>query len=366
MPDIQMRFHKDMLVLSAPIDALLARQGIDAARDRQYLNLMEPDSISDALKLEAAAGAQCVVAATEDITQARLAHLNMDANVPRLALAALAAAGEAKPQHLLVEIGPCGLPLDAASKASLNENRAQYADAARAFEDGTFDAFFLNGFTRIADLKCALMGVAQVSDKPVFASMTIWATKAAGADDDALSARLGGSASPATLAAGAVGGADSSVQADSVENALPTYLPDGYAALDIPAPPPLPAAKRTMLDPALWPEALDAMVDLGAAVVGFETSDSIQKAIEYAHAAVDRTNLPVLAQLCVTQPPSASARSKLVPLDAIDDYTPDTMATSAVKLFGAGVQFLRATGLATPAYTGALAATVQGLDVHRG
>jgi len=35
MPDIELRFHKDMLVLSAPIDAALARQGIDAARDRQ-------------------------------------------------------------------------------------------------------------------------------------------------------------------------------------------------------------------------------------------------------------------------------------------------------------------------------------------
>ena len=37
MPDIQLRFHRDMLVLSAPIDALLARQGVDAALDRQYL-----------------------------------------------------------------------------------------------------------------------------------------------------------------------------------------------------------------------------------------------------------------------------------------------------------------------------------------
>ena len=29
MPDIELRFDKDMLVLSAPIDAVLARQGID-------------------------------------------------------------------------------------------------------------------------------------------------------------------------------------------------------------------------------------------------------------------------------------------------------------------------------------------------
>ena len=52
MPDIELRFDKDMLVLSAPIDAVLARQGIDSARDRQYLNLMEPDVVQDALNLE--------------------------------------------------------------------------------------------------------------------------------------------------------------------------------------------------------------------------------------------------------------------------------------------------------------------------
>ena len=40
------------------------------------------------------------------------------------------------------------------------------------------------------------------------------------------------------------------------------------------------------------------------------------------------------------------------------------MEGAAVKLYAAGVQFLRATGQATPAYTGALVATVSGLDVR--
>ena len=74
MPDIQLRFHHDMLVLSAPVDVTLSRQGINAARDRQYLNLMEPDVVTDAMRLEGIAGAQCLVAPTEDITNARLAH----------------------------------------------------------------------------------------------------------------------------------------------------------------------------------------------------------------------------------------------------------------------------------------------------
>ena len=75
--------------------------------------------------------------------------------------------------------------------------------------------------------------------------------------------------------------------------------------------------------------------------------------------------LPIFAQLRVTLDPNARKPAPLKPLDEILDYTPDTMAPAAVKLYGAGVQFLRATGNATPSYTGALAATVHGLDVHR-
>ena len=250
MADIELRFHRDMLVLSAPLDAALERQGIDVARDRQYLNLMEPDVVRDALRMEAVAGAQCLVTSTEDITRARLAHVNMDADAARLAQAALDIAAELKPQHVLAEIGPCGLPLDPSSKASLNENRGQYADAARAFGDGAFDAFFLNGFANITDLKCALMGVAQVSGKPVFAS--------------------------------------------------------------------------AVLGKAPWPELVETMADLGAAVVGIETAEPIDRAVAYVEEAKRLTDLPILVQLSVTKA-SPAATKGLVPPQDIAEYTADTL-----------------------------------------
>jgi len=342
MPDIQLRFHHDMLVLTAPIDATLARQGVDAARDRQYLNLMEQDVVQDAIKLELVAGAQCLVTTTEDITRARLAHVHMDGDASKLAGAALELANELKPQHVLAEIGPCGLPLDASSKASLNENRAQYADAARAFGDGVFDAFFLNGFTNITDLKCALMGVSQVSGKPIFASVTIGEgdgmlpeeTFVRVAHDDA--SPIDGGISFGTL-----------------------------APMEELASPPAPASSRKFMDAQAWPEAIAVMEELGASVVGFETAEPLDRAVEYANVATSATPLPLLAQLRVKSDAGSSKLTALSPVEDIRDYTPATMDRAAVKLFGAGAQFLRATGAATPAFTGALAATVQGLDVHR-
>ena len=341
MPDIELRFGHDMLVLSAPIDATLARQGIDVPRDRQYLNLLEPDSIFDALQLEVIAGAQCIVTTTEDITRARLAHIRMDGDAVRLAQSAARIANELKPQHVLAEIGPTGLPLDTSSKASLNESRSQYADAARSFDGCTFDAFFLNRFGSIADLKCALMGIAQVSGKPVFASMSIGTTP---------------------LSVEAIGVADASAQGSLSDSRIETMFSVAYEPVDGPIAPAVPVP-NALLDPAQWPEAISAMVDLGASVVGFETADPLDKALEYAQVAVAQTDLPVLAQLHVG--PATDDRTRaLTPLDSRTDYALETMENAARKLHAAGVQFLRATGAVTPAYTGALAATVAGLDVR--
>lgn len=174
MPDIAMRFDKDMLVVSAPIDAVLERQGVDVERDLDLFALFEPDSLRDALRLELMAGAQCLVATTRRMTPARLAHEGMRERLPELAKAALPIAAGLSPQHLLVEIEPCGLPLDPSSKPSLNENRDQYARAARAFEAaGDFDAYLLAGFRSASAVKCALMGIRQASDRPAFASVVV-------------------------------------------------------------------------------------------------------------------------------------------------------------------------------------------------
>lgn len=173
MPDIALRFHKDMLVLSPPVDPVLSRQGFDVEQGLEFASLVEPESIRDALRLSVLAGVQCVVTNTSGITGARLAHRGMEDRAAELLDAALDAARQASPQHVLVEVGPCGLPLDASSRNSLNEHRGQYARVARLCAERELDAIFLNGFRNPVDLKCALMGVRQASDAPVFASVDV-------------------------------------------------------------------------------------------------------------------------------------------------------------------------------------------------
>lgn len=294
MPDIALRFHKDMLVLSAPVLPALERLGVDVDRDAELTLLLEPDTFEEFYKMEAIAGAQCIVAGTGALTPARLTQARMEDRGAELVRLALCAVSAARPQHVLVEIGPCGLPLDASSKASLVENRDQYARAGRLLEGAEFDAFFLEGFEDAVDLKCALMGLRKVSDKPIVVSVNVEA--------------------------------------------------DGALCSD----------RGTLED------ALAVAGEFGASVAGFSTSAGQDEAVELTRRAAATTNLPVLVELQVGVRDSRQQG----PTPENPYYSPDMMVPAADALRAAGAQFLRAVGNATPAYTGALAATTLGLDAR--
>lgn len=290
MPDISLRFNRDMLVVSSPVENVLARQGVDMRRDLPYLALIEPEGLVDALRLDLLAGAQCLVMPTESLTPARLTQISSADRGSSIARALFDLVRELKPQHIFAEVGSCGLPLDASSKASLNEHRDQYVRAARDLSPLGIDAVLLNGFSRITELKCALMGFSQVLDVPLLASIDI----------------------------------------------------DGAGNLT--------ASGETL------EEAFLSMADLGASIGGFATSAPAEAASALVRRARAAVGLPLMVQLVVG---SQSDRVGAPPAYA----SPDAMVTAAAHLHAAGAQFVRAAGKATPAYTGALAAAVTGLDV---
>lgn len=173
MPDIQMRFHYDMLVLSSPLDASLHKQGIDEDTYIDLLCVDEPETVLEALRVQSSLGIPCIVTPTKNITRARLAHERLADKSSEIARAAVSVVKRLTPQHILAEIGPTGLPLDAESKTSMVANRDQYTSAALAFAETDIDALFLNGFETCDDLLCALMGVRKAWDGPVFATVSV-------------------------------------------------------------------------------------------------------------------------------------------------------------------------------------------------
>ena len=295
MPDIAMRFHKDMLVCGDSIRTTLSRQGADVDSDFEMLVLIEQDSLQDAYRVEKATNAQCMVVESGGFTPARLAYKNMIDRLPELAKSSLEVVAECRPQHILVEVEPCGLPLDGSSRASLKENRDQYARVARAYEAaGEFDGFLLSGFGGTVPLKCALMGLRMASDKPVLACVSLGE---------------GGN------------------------------LANGRETLE---------------------DAVAVMVEYGASVAGFQTAAGPEEAVAIAKRVVAACDLPVMAVLEVAcRNPRQGYPTRENPY-----FDASQMFDVALELRAAGVQFLRAAGDASPAYTGGLAACLAGLSVR--
>lgn len=308
MADIELRFHKDVLVLSAPPDATMERYQATPELDREFFNLLEPETLSDILRFEQMAGAQCLVTCTKGITRARLAHQRLEEQSGEIAQAALSLVHALTPQHIIAEIGTTRLPIDPGNRASLKQSRNQYAQAARDFAEGpegtegTFDAYLLDGMTSLTDLRCGLMGVRMVSDKPLMATVPV-------------------------DAAGKIVGRNETLA-----------------------------------------EAVDIMTDLQADVVGIATAAPIDAAMALVRQTAAQTNLPILVQLAVGEHDEHDINPGFRPvvLTADNPYkTTDAVFEAAPKLVASGAQFLQAIGKATAAYTGALAVGTTGLSSVR-
>ena len=61
MADLALRFGKDMLVVSSPIQEALRRAGIESVCDQALALLVEPETIEEAYRMETVAGPQCMV-----------------------------------------------------------------------------------------------------------------------------------------------------------------------------------------------------------------------------------------------------------------------------------------------------------------
>lgn len=291
MPDIQMRFNKDMLVLSTPLDYQLASQGFEPS-DREYVVLCEPELIEESFKLEKSIGVPCFVTPTEGITEARLAYARFEGRSAEMARIAYESAAQFSPQHLIAAIGPTGLPLDPTSAVSLKQSKQQYHDAVLALKEYPFDALFFTGFRNLSDAQCALMGARAVYDGPLFISLVP---------------------------------AEGGIFSDG------RTLAEGVALCD----------------------------EYGADVIGVESYAPARVLVGYAKEMAAATDKPLLMDISVRR----KDKRQFEPTEENPYPTPNEMIDLAVRLRAQGIEFLRASGSATPAYTGALLATVGGSDV---
>ncbi|MBR2522024.1 MAG: homocysteine S-methyltransferase family protein [Coriobacteriales bacterium] len=289
MPDISMRFHKDMLVLEGGTATMLASQGVSGDDCPELLNALEPETIENNHLLFKMAGAHCAISNTFGGSKHALSAFGLDDKAAELNREGVRLARVNSPEHILANIGPCGIMVDSLSGDSYEAAFEQYREQAAALAAEKPDAIYIETMMCIEDAICAVSAAKSACELPVLVSCTF--------DDE-----------------GNMVGCGTSIE-----------------------------------------DAAEALERAGASVIGMNHLLDFEQMIPNARRLCSATTLPTLVSPDVFD---LSDLGKVERRNAIDK-----VARCAEAYREMGVQFIGACCNTTPAYIGAIYATVGGLDV---
>lgn len=171
MPDIHMRLGRDMLVIEGAMGTMLQRAGLEPGGSPELLNLVEPDLITQIHRNYHLVGAMCAVSNTFSGTRPKLAEYHLEDQLVEINRAGVRLARAGGAPHILGDIGPTGLVMAPVGKASFDEIYGYFAEQAAALALESPDAFLLETFTDIAELRCAIIACKETAPEiPVIAS----------------------------------------------------------------------------------------------------------------------------------------------------------------------------------------------------
>jgi 5-methyltetrahydrofolate--homocysteine methyltransferase len=151
---------------------MLQREGIPAGECGEHLNLLDSELVTEIHRRYVRAGAQCVTTNSFGATRHKLSSYGLEdqaADINRAAVECVRAAGA---QHILADIGPCGLVIEPLGPATFDEAYQNYYEQAEVLASAGPDAILIETMTDIADARCALLAARAACDLPVMVSCT--------------------------------------------------------------------------------------------------------------------------------------------------------------------------------------------------
>jgi 5-methyltetrahydrofolate--homocysteine methyltransferase len=176
MPDIQLRFNRDIIVVDGAMGTMLQREDISPYESGMLLNVLDPELIIGIHQQYRLAGAQALTTNSFGGTRVKLADFGLADRVVELNRSAVRLAKAAQPEHVLGDVGPCGLVLEPLGQATFDEVFDQYAEQIQALAAEKPDAILIETMADIADARCALLAAKSVCDLPVIVCCTFDAT----------------------------------------------------------------------------------------------------------------------------------------------------------------------------------------------
>ncbi|MCL2632823.1 MAG: homocysteine S-methyltransferase family protein [Coriobacteriia bacterium] len=172
MADIALRFERDIVVLDGAMGSLLMAEGIDTETHPMHVNVLDPELIESIHKRYLLAGAQAITTNSFSGSKVSLAAYGLEAQADELNRAAVRIARSCRPQHILADVGPCGLLLPPYGSAAFDAVFAIYAEQIASLASEEPDAILIETMIDIADARLALLAAKSVTDLPVFVSVS--------------------------------------------------------------------------------------------------------------------------------------------------------------------------------------------------
>jgi 5-methyltetrahydrofolate--homocysteine methyltransferase len=172
MPDILSRLGREVLIVDGAMGTMLQRAGMPSGQCPEELNVTNPEMVLEVHHAYIMVGAECVSTNTFGGSRPKLAEYGLGDRVEELNRAAVRLARRAGAQHILGDVGPCGLVMEPLGPATYDEVFAIFAEQISALAAEDPDAIALETFTDLAEIRCALLAARSVTDLPVIASMT--------------------------------------------------------------------------------------------------------------------------------------------------------------------------------------------------
>jgi 5-methyltetrahydrofolate--homocysteine methyltransferase len=172
MPDILNRLGHEVLIVDGAMGTMLHRAGMPSGQCPEQLNVTNPEMVLDVHHAYVTVGAECISTNSFGGSRPKLAEFGLGDRVEELNRASVRLARRAGAQHILADVGPCGLVMEPLGPATFDEVFAIFIEQITALVAENPDAIALETFTDLAEIRCALLAARSVTDLPVIASMT--------------------------------------------------------------------------------------------------------------------------------------------------------------------------------------------------
>jgi len=174
MSDFRKRLEQGIVLFDGVMGTVLQARGLKPGRPPEETLIHDFDLVVTVHREYVSAGAEVLTTNSFGLNPKKIAEFGLEDRFEEINRLAVQAARKAAGKDVFVagDIGPTGMFVEPVGELSFEEAARAFGAQARIQADEGVDLFVLETFFDIKEIKAAIVGIRDVSDKPIVAQMT--------------------------------------------------------------------------------------------------------------------------------------------------------------------------------------------------